>query len=191
MLDEMVKNQESAPVDSLSWLSGIKLNTESMTPFFLKKCYLLAAKSPDPSTQLGAIIINKYGEIIGEGYNTYPEGVHNKPSRLVSPCKYSYIEHAERSAIFYSAKFGYKLNGNTMYCPWFSCTECARAIIRSGIKRIIGHRSMFERTPERWKQSIQTAFQMFEEAKVSTSLYDGRVFSDGFSIKMNGEIFSP
>ncbi|MEK6830923.1 MAG: deaminase [Nanoarchaeota archaeon] len=50
-----------------------------------------------------------------------------------------YIEHAERDVIFSAIEKNADLNGAIMYCPWFACSDCARAIIRFDFKEIIGH----------------------------------------------------
>lgn len=101
-----------------------------------------------------------------------PFGVQINEKRLSRPTKYTYTEHAERNAIYDAAKRGNRLDNTVMYCPWFACADCGRAIIQSGIKRVIGHQKMFDDTPERWAESIAAAFEMFNEAGVETLLVD-------------------
>ncbi|MFX8778102.1 deaminase, partial [Acinetobacter baumannii] len=88
--------------------------------------------------------------------------------RWERPLKYQFVEHAERNSIFHAAREGSKLAGSTMYCPWYACADCARAIIQAGIKEVVGHQKCFDLTPGHWKESIANAFQMFEEAGVKT-----------------------
>jgi dCMP deaminase len=133
--------------------------------------YNVARNSPDLSTQNGAIIINNLGQVVGMGCNEFPRGVKVLQERLVSrPEKYLYVEHAERNAIYNSIYMGQTTVGATMFCPWFACADCARGIIQSGIKKVIGHQKMFDDTPERWRESIDNAFVMFDEAGVETEL---------------------
>lgn len=138
---------------------------------WLTFAYNLATRSPDLSTQLGAVIVNDSGLVVGLGCNEFPKGVKVTTERLVSrPEKYHYIEHAERNAIYNSIVAGESTLGATMFCPWFACADCARGIIQSGIKKVIGHQKMFDNTPERWRESIDNAFVMFDEAGVETEL---------------------
>lgn len=48
-----------------------------------------------------------------------------------------WFEHAERNAIYNAARMGISLNNTTAYVSWFPCTDCARALVQSGIKRIV------------------------------------------------------
>ena len=48
--------------------------------------------------------------------------------------KYPFVVHAELNAILNSTQ---KLTGCTIYVSLFPCNECAKAIIQSGIKRIV------------------------------------------------------
>ncbi|MBR3345925.1 MAG: cytidine deaminase, partial [Solobacterium sp.] len=48
--------------------------------------------------------------------------------------KYFYVVHAELNAILNSPR---SVAGCTIYVSLFPCNECAKAIIQSGIKRIV------------------------------------------------------
>ena len=76
-----------------------------------------------------------------------------------------------------------------MVCPWFACAECGKAIIQAGIKKVIGHKKIYDATPEHWRKSIAIAFKMFEEAGVETELLEGDLGGD--TIRLNGQIFQP
>ncbi len=45
--------------------------------------------------------------------------------------------HAELNAIANAARFGVALEGGTLYCLMAPCYTCAKAIINSGIKRVV------------------------------------------------------
>ena len=132
---------------------------------FLKQAYVLAQNSPDPSTQNGAILV-KYDRKLGEGVNRFPDGVNYSPERWVRPLKYKWVEHAERNAIFDVARRGNSIQGATLYCPWFACADCARAIIQSGVSRIVGHDCPLHATSTTWKETIEVADTMLTEAGV-------------------------
>lgn len=142
----------------------------------LNFAYDLARQSPDPNTQIGAVILNPgMNTVVGQGRNDFPRHVHILPERLKSPEKYSFIEHAERNAIYDAAWSGKKTLGTTMVCTLPACADCGRAIIQSGIAKVIGHKKTFEMIPERWQSSISTSLQMMMEADVEVVLWDGVV----------------
>jgi deoxycytidylate deaminase len=68
--------------------------------YYLDICKVVAARSKDPHTQIGCVIIGPNHEIRSTGYNSFPRGIRDDvPERLVRPTKYLWIEHAERNAI--------------------------------------------------------------------------------------------
>lgn len=141
---------------------------------YLAEAYKLALNSPDPSTQNGAVLV-KDGTIIGEGWNAPPNGVQLNDERLVRPFKYHFFEHAERNAIFDAARKGISTVDATLYCPFIACVDCGRAIIQSGIKRVIGHLPFKPQEGDRWYESCAISFGMLEEAGVEVSWYDGKI----------------
>ena len=109
--------------------------------------------------------------------------------RLARPKKYSFIEHAERNAIFAACRRGECTEGGTLYCPWFACADCARAIIQAGIRLVVGHKQMFDRADGRWCESIAYGNEMLREAAVETRLYGGKI--GGVTNLFNGERWEP
>lgn len=158
---------------------------------FLREAYHEATKSPDRSTQNGAVIVRD-GQIILRDYTHLPDGFEETDSRMLErPRKYAFSVHAERAIIFQAARKGISLAGTTMYVPWYACADCAQAIIQAGIKEVVGHAYMFDLTPTHpsWMQTIQDAFEMLSESDVITKLFIGPVF--GPSIRFNGNMISP
>lgn len=141
-------------------------------------------KGTDPSTQNGAIIMTAGGWVSGEGANHFPRGVKELEERWGRPQKYAFVEHAERNAIFQAARDGTGTKGCTMYCPWYACSDCARAIIQAGITEVVGHKKCFDLTPDHWKDSIKTAFIMFDEAGIKTRTIEDEM---GVTIRFNGQ----
>ena len=112
-----------------------------------------AAGSHDMHTQNGAILVPRAAAYVCVGVNKVPAGIWASPDRLARPAKYEYIEHAERMAIYQAARVGTPTRGATLYCPWFACMDCARAIIVAGITEVVGHVRPRAATPERWTSS--------------------------------------
>ena len=111
----------------------------SWDEYFMGIAYLSAMRSKDPSTQVGACIIDEDKKIIGIGYNGFPIGSNDDemPWNKEGECldtKYPYVVHAELNAILNSIK---SLKNCTIYVTHFPCNECAKAIVQSGIKKVI------------------------------------------------------
>lgn len=141
--------------------------------------------SDDPDTKNAAVAVDKYGAAITIGTNCFPEGVEVTPARLERPAKYYWMEHAERAAI-YQAGVG---NVHTLYCPWFACADCARAIIAFGVKEVVGHKQMMDRTPDRWRESVDAGWQMMRERGIELRMFDGTI--GNCSALFNGEVWEP
>lgn len=158
---------------------------------FLLQAYQKAAESPDPSTQNGAVIpfyFLGYKDYVA-ACNDFPKGVKVTPERLQRPIKYSFVEHSERGVLYAAVKRGVRVDGMTMYVPWAACSDCARAIICSGIKKVVLHKDMMDKTPDHWQESIKYAFTMFEEAGVEIAYVVGKLGAP--TIRMNGDLWTP
>ena len=142
---------------------------------FLQVAYRLAEDSPDPSTKNAALLIDDNGTVLSSGINEFPRGVHYTDERWERPLKYQCIEHAERNAIFSATKAGIATDGLTMVCSWATCADCARAIIQVGIRRLVTHKDAYDRSPDRWKESIAIAFTMLEEAEIEVVFCKGKI----------------
>ena len=67
---------------------------------FLDMAALIANWSKDPSTKVGAVIVDKNNRVISLGYNGLPSSVPDDPEILNNRFeKYKYIIHAETNAI--------------------------------------------------------------------------------------------
>lgn len=138
--------------------------------FFIQMTDLVASKSKDRSTKVGAVIINgENNAVLSMGYNGFPRGVNDDDdARHERPAKYRFTEHAERNAIYNAARNGIKLEGTTLYLNWepIPCTDCTRAIIQSGITRIIGPTRPFGGKGAQWTEDLKQAKKMLDEAGV-------------------------
>ena len=108
--------------------------------YFMGVALLSARRSKDPSTQVGACIVNDKNKIVGAGYNGLPMGCDDdefpweKQGDFLNT-KYPYICHAELNAILNN--IGMDLHGCKIYTALFPCNECSKAIIQSGITEVI------------------------------------------------------
>jgi dCMP deaminase len=140
---------------------------------FIQMCRLVSNMSKDSSTQVGAVIVGADREILSTGFNGIPRYCDDKkPSRHERPDKYFWFEHAERNAIFNAAKNGIRLEGATMYCSAPSCADCSRAIIQSGIRRVIFPKRHPFLEREDWAASFRISVEMLDEAQVKMRWYE-------------------
>jgi len=112
----------------------------SWDDYFMAVAKVSGMRSKDPSTQVGACVVNQKNKIIGIGYNGFPIGCSdddlpwgNKGEFLET--KYPYVVHSELNAILNSN--GNSLENTKIYVLLFPCNECTKAIIQSGIKEIV------------------------------------------------------
>lgn len=93
-----------------------------------------------PQSGVGVVIADRRGEIVRSA-NVLPPALaisFSETKQLVAhDDRYHVIEHAERAAIFQALRAGNDLSGATIYCTRFPCSDCARAILWSGIKRAV------------------------------------------------------
>lgn len=114
-------------------------NYISWDEYFMGIALLSGKRSKDPNTQVGACIV-KDNKIIGMGYNGLPKGCDDdeypwdKEGDFLNT-KYPYIVHAELNAILNSIHSN--LKDSIIYVALFPCNECAKAIIQSGIKKVV------------------------------------------------------
>lgn len=107
--------------------------------YFMGIAVLSGKRSKDPSTQVGACIVNEEKKIVGVGYNGFPAGCSDEEfpwerEGEFLQTKYPFVMHAEQNAILNSIK---RLKSCLIYVGLFPCHECAKAIIQSGIKEVI------------------------------------------------------
>jgi dCMP deaminase len=161
-----------------------------MSREYLRQAYEFAAKnSTDRSTQNGAILVDGEGNIVAWGANKFPMGVAETPERLERPEKYEWVVHAEQAAIFYAARNGIRTAGLTMYGTWVACNNCAKAIVDTGIIKVVGHKKTMDIAPERWLDPIEKGRQMFKEKGVVYELWEGDI--GGIELLFNGQPFRP
>lgn len=137
--------------------------------YLREACKIAAHESQDKHTQNGALLVSRRGYVVSAA-NRLPPLVTVSNERLERPVKYQYVEHAERGVIYAAAKAGIAAEGATLYCPWFACADCARAIICAGVVRVVGHKKPRIHSPQRWAESILVADQMLREADVQVDL---------------------
>ena len=113
----------------------------SWDEYFMGVALLAAERSKDPSTQVGACIVDEQDRILSTGYNGFPYGCTDseypweRSAEQTNDTKYPFVVHAELNAILNNR--GKNLSGSRIYVALFPCNECAKAIIQSGITEVV------------------------------------------------------
>ncbi len=92
--------------------------------------------------QVGAVLTNALGHIIGTGYNGPPRGV---PHCIDEPCNGAHYPsgeglehcqavHAEQNAMLQCKDV---LDIDTLYCTDFPCMHCLKMLMNTGCNRIV------------------------------------------------------
>lgn len=140
--------------------------------YFMGIALLSAKRSKDPSTQVGACIVDNDNKVVSIGYNGMPRGIADtdltweKGEGLHS--KYLYVCHAEFNAIL-NIRNGSSLKGCTVYVTLFPCNECTKAIIQTGIKKIVYLSDKYADTI-----GMQASRKMLKLAGVEVEEYKGK-----------------
>lgn len=154
-----------------------KLPIPSWDEWFMRMAYHVATKSKDKSSRIGSVIV-KDNQVVKIGYNGFPRDVNdNVEERQNRPLKYSYVAHSEANAIFFAARDGAKTEGCFLYTNGVPCVECAKAIIQSGISKVIYHSEYDvkwnEFAREKWSGHNEITTTMFNESNVELIPYEG------------------
>jgi dCMP deaminase len=141
----------------------------SWDDYFMCVAKLSAMRSKDPSTQVGACIVNASRHIVGVGYNGFPIGCSDDelPWGKEGPfleTKYPYVVHAEANAILNA--IGGDLSGCTIYVALFPCNECAKLIIQARIREVVYLSDKYAET-----DPVRAARRMFRQAGVALRQY--------------------
>lgn len=135
------------------------MNTKWHRRFFTLAEHV-ALWSQDPSTVVGACIVNDDKQVLSLGYNGFPRGVDDHIDRYLSrDIKYKFVSHAERNALDNAFV---DVRGSTLYSTLFPCNECAKGIIQKGIKRVVTTMPDLERV----HNNVDVSLTMFAEAGV-------------------------
>lgn len=137
---------------------------------FLELARHVASWSKDPSTKVGAVLVDEHRHIVATGYNGFPRGVMDTEERYADrDLKYRMVVHAEVNALAWAGELA---RGATLYVwPSFDappiCNECAKVAIQMGVVAVVGYTpTQDDSRHQRWLPSILTSRQMFEEAGI-------------------------
>lgn len=139
--------------------------------------YLVATKSKDPSTKVGAVVVGPDREIRSTGYNGLPRGIEDTQERYSKPLKLKLINHAEENAILHCSRIGVSVKDCIIYVPWIPCSLCTKSIIQVGIKEVIYHKEWpgnYSNNSD-WSESINLTREMLSEVNIKLTEFSGKL----------------
>jgi dCMP deaminase len=145
----------------------------SWDDYFMTMVYLVAMRSKDQNTHIGAIAVDDLNIVKSAGYNSFVRGINDEVSeRQVAPEKYFWMEHAERNLI-YNAQTN--LRGCRVYTNGIPCMDCARALVQVGIKEVIVDKVWDANNSNKWSEHAKRSIEMFQEAKINVRFWEGNL----------------
>jgi dCMP deaminase len=133
---------------------------------FMELARLVSTWSKDPSTVVGAVIVDANRRILSTGYNGFPEGIDDSPEKYEDrEHKYAHVVHAELNAILDAGGRNIP-QGSTLYLwglPGPPCSGCAKHVIQTGIVRVVSRSGPYA---ARWAKEFEQARAMLDEVGV-------------------------
>lgn len=119
----------------------------SWEEYFMQIAHVVATRSTCIRRQVGAVAVSPDNRILGTGYNGALPGT---PHCDTAGCLRQQMQipsgqrqeicraqHAEANVCNFAARYGVPLDGATMYVTAQPCTTCVKAMVTSGIKKVI------------------------------------------------------
>lgn len=157
-----------------------RTNAISWDECFMRMAHVIAERSKDPSSQVGALIADPNNIVVGLGYNGFPRGIADNELPWEREgdflnTKYAYVCHAEENAIYNSNN---KTHGCKLYSTLFPCNECTKAIIQNGITEVIYEGDKYHET-----DSCTASRRMLEAAGIKMRQYTSEWTKEAVSTK--------
>jgi|SRR3989344_8581997 len=154
----------------------VEITTDQKYKNLLRESYIYASeKSNDISTHTAAILIDSKKKKLAIASNGFPSHHTQIDGWDQKPLKDAISNHAERAVVFKAAKEGIKTSGSEMIMPWIPCFPCANAIIYSGVKTLISHKQMTDKTPQDWIPELEKAIKLLNLNGIKILMYDGKI----------------
>lgn len=109
-------------------------NRLSRDKMFMEIAKIVAQRSKDPRTKVGAVI-TKDKHIISIGYNGEPRA-YTRSFDWHTDEKYKYVIHAELNAIANANYNSNNIVGSNIYLTLSPCKECIKLLIQFGVAKV-------------------------------------------------------
>lgn len=176
-------------------MNDVDINVKENIRRLMSLAYSVALKSPDPSSQNGALLYHKNDNIVvATAYNDFPNGIIHSEERWNNrDLKYPRVEHAESGVLYTAFRNGVffrcRISDLVMVCPWAACTGCVKSIIGFGLKHIIVHGPAMALNHGKWIADNEISQSMIKENGIKFETYYGDV--DDIIIRRDSKSFNP
>ena len=125
----------------------------------------VATWSKDPSTKVGAIIVDESNRIVSTGYNGALPHIDDEFALETKGNKYLFTVHAEQNAVMSAVKGKLNLENCRIYVTNSCCSECAKMITHSGIiSTVITLKDADDTFRDRWNS--EQADKLFKHSNI-------------------------
>ncbi|MBQ6808998.1 MAG: dCMP deaminase family protein [Firmicutes bacterium] len=120
---------------------------QSWDEYFMSIAHLVKTRSTCLRRHVGAVAVSPEHRILGTGYNGPLPGVPHcdevgclrqqlgiPSGQRMEMCR---AQHAEANVCNFAARYGLPLNGAIMYVTDRPCSSCLKAMVTSGIRKVI------------------------------------------------------
>jgi dCMP deaminase len=123
--EDMYKAVSDKPRERPSW-----------TDYFMYITEVVKLRSPDPKTQVGAVLTTDDNRIISTGYNALMAGVdeHSIDWSERERDVYPRILHAEANALLFAQS---RFKNSRLYCTYSPCRECLKLMAAAGVTKVV------------------------------------------------------
>ncbi|MGA2130111.1 MAG: deaminase [Candidatus Pacearchaeota archaeon] len=160
----------------------------SWDDYFMTLVYMVASRSKDWRTHMGAVIVDQNHFIVSTGYNSFPRHIDDKKAERQEKNEKKYwILHAEENAILNSGRL--TLEGCTLYTNAIPCSDkCAIQIVQKRPKEVVVDKKWPTNTAE-WTERNKRTLEMFAEAEIGFRQLDTNYiqvvrFNDGIVLPL-------
>jgi dCMP deaminase len=131
---------------------------------FIELAQQVSTWSKDPSTKVGAVIVDDKRHIVSVGFNGFPQRMPDNNSFYEDRDeKYSRIIHGEMNALAFAER---SVKGCTLYTvPFMPCDRCFVFMVQVGIKKFVFPQASPEQNT-RWGTSFNRVRKYAEEMGV-------------------------
>lgn len=149
--------------------------------YFMVLAKVAALRSGCNNRKTGAVIV-KDRRVLATGYNgslpgrfqctdNGPDYCFRRSNKISDDDKYNFCPavHAEANAINQAAKFGFSIDGSSIYCTLEPCYVCLKSIISSGITEIyyeLAYESLNLSRDKHWREEITSIIEVFEQVQL-------------------------
>ena len=135
---------------------------------FLEIAWVISQWSKDPSTKVGAVIVDSNRRIVSTGFNGFARGLTDDVSSMPRERKLLRTIHAEENALLFSHR---SVQSCVIYITHIPCAKCCSNLIQAGIVRIVvpAQRAEFL---DRWKDDIFETRCMVNESRIQLDILE-------------------